>query len=196
MLKDKDRQPHPFLPTHFYSHGLTLVELIMAIAVFAILIAAGAPMLSNMTAGSQIETQANSLRDFMSFARIESITRRSYISICPRKAGTRQCVDGGLAEDWRNGWILYRDSLSSGGANILLPDSQIIRMQDELRDDVILTITGAPDLVRFSPRGQSSPLNMTFTFCVAGDSSERYAREVIISNGRVRMQQGEATSCL
>jgi len=179
----------------FYYRGLTLVELIMTIAIFSILVGFGVPLVTNMIAGNQIKTEASAMRNILSLARSEAIVRRTHITLCARKTGSDpECLPGASNEDWRtNGWLLYKDNATSGGAN-LTDESQAIKMHDGMSDNIALTITGDPDYIRFSPDGESSH-NTTFRFCVAGASSERYAEEVVLSNGRVRNVSGEATGC-
>jgi len=180
----------------FYSCGLTLVELMLTLAVFSILIGVGVPMVSNMIGGGQIETQASEIRNILTLARSEAITRRTYITLCARKANSDECLISATNDDWRdNGWILFRDRASSGGANIEYPDSQIIKKHGAMGNSIQLTITGNTSYIRFTPRGESSP-NTTFRFCIIGATNERYAEEVIVSGGRVRMVSGEDTGCL
>lgn len=180
----------------FYFRGLTLIELILTLSIFSILIGAGIPMVSNMVSGNQLETEASAIRNILSLARSEAITRRTYITLCARKNNADQCLPGATNEDWRNnGWILFRDNAVSGPANIENTAAQIIRIQEPMGNSLQLTVTGNPAYIRFTPKGNSSS-STTFRFCIPGASNERYAEEVILSSGRVRTVDGEETACL
>ena len=181
----------------FYSRGFTLVELMVTLAIAAILIGAGVPMVSSMITGNQIETEAGAVRNILSLARAEAITRRTYITLCARKPNNSQdCLPAATNDDWKNnGWLLFRDTATSGPANMTDP-SQVIQVHEPMSGNVELTITGDPAYIRFSPRGDSYPINTTFKFCMSTESNERHDRGVVLSNGRVRTVNGEGTLCL
>ncbi len=181
--------------------GVTLIETVVAITVSAILLSAAIPYFTNLSSGNAVQTSYDSLRNHLSNARTEAVSRRGYVSLCPKKDSTAQECFGGVfsgnleaAEGWKNGWIIHFHRDPDHADNPVEAD-RIIFSQEALSDNVELKITGAPEYIRFNQYGESSPTNATVTFCVRDATNEYHAREIVISNGRIRLQEKEDTSC-
>lgn len=83
------RSPASCLPSQ---KGLTLVELMVAMAVLVILLAVAAPGFRDFTRAQRIKTASFELASAMSYARSEAIKRRSNV------------VVAALSSDFANGW--------------------------------------------------------------------------------------------
>lgn len=98
---------------HLKSHGFTLLELIIAIAVLAILVTVAAPAMQDVLRNNRLTTQANDLVTAFQFARSEAIRKNGTIEICASTDGT-SCAGSGAS--WSAGWIvLDPDSSSDNG---------------------------------------------------------------------------------
>jgi type IV fimbrial biogenesis protein FimT len=123
--------------------GFTLIELMVTIAIIAILLAIGLPSFTNTITRNKLETEANNLlRDF-SFSRTEAIKQGQSVSICPSSNGT-SCSGG---SDYGNGWIIFIDSNENGAVN----GEEIIRVIEN--PSAAITITGSILFVCYNANG-------------------------------------------
>jgi len=81
--------------------GFTLIELIIVIAIVAILVAVGVPSMREWVANQKVRGSANDLLFDLSFARAEAIKRNANVVLAPTGAA------------WADGW-----SVQFGGAKL------------------------------------------------------------------------------
>lgn len=86
------------------SGGFTLVELMVTIAVLAILLMIGVPNFSAVIASNRLSTGANELVASLQLARMESMRRNTRVIVC-RSADQATCSTG---TTW-TGWITFVD---------------------------------------------------------------------------------------
>src|SRR4030065_326257 len=91
-------------------HGFTLIELVVAMAVAAILVTVAIPNMRTFIQNGRLNTQANDLIGDLNLARSEAIKRRSGVGICKSTNGTA-CAGGG---GWREGRALFVDINKNG----------------------------------------------------------------------------------
>jgi type IV fimbrial biogenesis protein FimT len=86
--------------------GYTLYELLMTLALIAIIAGVGLPSFSGTLARSKMRVEVNALFHAIHLARKESIMRRRVVSLCPSADGLR-CEPG---RDWSAGWLMFENS--------------------------------------------------------------------------------------
>jgi type IV fimbrial biogenesis protein FimT len=158
--------------------GITLVELLCALAIGAIVLAFGAPSMGRLLAESQVRAHSSALSVALAAARLRAIERRSPVSLCPLDAAGR-CVP---AADWSAGWMVFDDPRRAGQ-----PSSPAAVIEVRQAADAALRIasTGGRRLLTFRPDGTSAGSNVTLTLCHAGHPG--VGRQVVVSNvGRAR----------
>ncbi len=64
--------------------GLTLIELIVAIAVLAIMVTWAIPSFQRFTARNEVAAEVMRIKTALALARNTAVTRRTTISVCPR----------------------------------------------------------------------------------------------------------------
>ena len=84
--------------------GFTLVELITAVAVLAVLVALAVPNFNDATLTARLNGFANSLVAAAQVARSEAIKRNATIKLCASDGG--ETCNG---TDWEQGWIVVND---------------------------------------------------------------------------------------
>lgn len=88
--------------------GFTLTELMIGIAVLAVLLALAVPSFSNASLPSKLRSEANSLTGDARLARSEAIKRNTTVTLCVSADG-KTCGAG----NWSQGWIVVAPGLAS-----------------------------------------------------------------------------------
>jgi type IV fimbrial biogenesis protein FimT len=86
-------------------HGFSLLELLLTIALGALILGLGLPTFGNLAARTRQGVAVDALFHAAHLARKESITRRQVVSICPSFDG-RRCTPG---TDWSGGFLLFEN---------------------------------------------------------------------------------------
>lgn len=90
------------------ARGFTLVELMITVAVLAILAAIGFPSFQSVLRSNRVATGTNELIASLALARSEAIRNTVSSGICPSANGT-SCND-----DWSDGWLVWQDVDGNG----------------------------------------------------------------------------------
>lgn len=85
--------------------GMTLLELVIVMAIVAILAAIAVPSGQRMIANRLIKSTANALLTASEQARATAVSRAQVVRVCPSADGAT-C---GGADDWADGWITWVD---------------------------------------------------------------------------------------
>lgn len=94
--------------------GITIVELVISLAVVAILVTTGIPAYSNFIQSNRLAKSSFDLLVTINLARSEAVKRRTRVVLCRTgnpMATTPSC--GGSANTWTTGWLVF----ASGDAN-------------------------------------------------------------------------------
>lgn len=81
--------------------GFSLIELMVTIAIVAILLSVALPSMADAIARNRIASSANAFLAGLNYARTEAIRRNGAAGVCPTKSGV--VCDG----DWGDRWLVF-----------------------------------------------------------------------------------------
>ncbi|HET9669752.1 MAG TPA: GspH/FimT family pseudopilin [Casimicrobiaceae bacterium] len=159
--------------------GFTLLELMVGLAITAIVFAVGVPGLGGYLAEQRVHDRADALLRTLQVARSEAIKRGERVDVCPGAGGNCATV----STPWEGGWRVVADTARGGVAAIATEHAAAsgitIRGNRPLADYV--SYTSAGHARRFDGALQMG----TFTVCAPG---QRMRKVILASSGRVRLE--------
>ncbi len=156
--------------------GFTLVELLIALILLALLAGLAAPVFRDLVVDLRIHSAATGFERVIRHARQEAATRRSTVRICPSQDGVT--CDGA---NWESGWISYVDRGGDPGRD---PTDPLLRVRGPSRGLAIHTNAGTR--ISINPLGRISR-NASVNFCSRGSPHPGF-RLVMIHSGRLRLE--------
>ena len=167
--------------TQYLSQGFTLTELLISLAVIAILISSVIPSMGNLIADRRVAAITSEMYSSLLLARSEAVKRRNTISVCSSVNGS-SCDQANTG--WHHGWLVFSDQNQDG---LFDGDEPLLRVVSK-QPDLISISWNRGFSVSFNSRGQTS---MAGSFEVCEKSN---VRAIVISmTGRARVE--ERTSC-
>jgi len=85
------------------SSGFSLYELLMTMALAALVLTLGIPSFGSILANHRLKVEVDALFHAVHLARKSSIVRRRVVTLCPSRNG----VDCEPGFDWSNGWMMF-----------------------------------------------------------------------------------------
>ena len=190
--------------TRFKSAGFSLVELLVVLAIVAIIVAMGLPEIANYLRSNRLSTQANHFIAVMNFARAQAISRNQEVFVT--RSGNNQ------PHYWNKGWQVWIDGYAGcvdPVPNNLQEECEILREFDL----EIVTLQGPNNLSSisyasitdaalksstFSFNGGNGSLNistdMNFYLCHPDGNYE--GRHILMrKTGRLRLQNAHLYPC-
>lgn len=159
--------------------GFTLVELMISLAVFAIVVSFAIPNFREFIQNNRLISQTNDVISTLQLARSEAVKRRQTLTICASTNATT-CN----SSNWEQGWIVFvdvdADGVIDGGVDELLRVGERLAGSNTLRSNSFASNTR----VQYSAQGG---IDSSGTFTICDTRGATYSRAININvTGRVR----------
>lgn len=167
------------------NNGFTAIELLVTMAVVAVLVSIATPTVRTIIQNNRIVTLTNDLMSDVNYARTESLRRALNIGLCRSSNGTN-C--DGAGSTWQGGRIIFAD-INDDRAFTTGTD-QILRARDAMPSNTLTTAT-VPNPLIFNARGRpldsaGRPSEVTVSFALCDSRGPGAGKTVQINrNGQV-----------
>lgn len=167
--------------------GFTLVELLVTLAIGAILLAIAIPGYAFFINASKLTAVTNDLVSALHLARSEAIKRGLRVTICKTSNVTAATPACDAAASWQQGWLVFADG---GTRGVIDAGDALLWTQDSASTAVTITSNNYGQYISYLSSGRSQGsnglANGTIHICVTGTR-----RDIIINTtGRPRLDFG------
>jgi type IV fimbrial biogenesis protein FimT len=177
-----------------HSSGFTVVELIVALAVVAILATAALPAMGGLISRNKVASEVNRLASDLLFARNSAVTRGRVVTVC-RSGDQTACLSSPSAAGRLDaGWMTYTADEPLENFDGAL--GEVLKVGEKVSETIEIRVLGnqAPDYISFLPSGRiegASPGNIVITICKDGQSTDQVTgrRVTLSTSGRPSLSE-------
>lgn len=171
------------MPRPARQRGFTLVELVVTLAVAAVLVTLAMPDFSETLRQWRRDSATRALTTSFLLARSEAIKSSRRIMVCPSSTGTG-CTAG---TEWRNGWIVFVDDGTTNQA--FDAGERILQVNSAQGGIASLISSGGVTFLQFLPNGimaagatsGATTGATTFTITPSGATAATLVNKVAVS---------------
>lgn len=138
--------------------GLTMIELMITLAILAILTTLAAPSFIQTIASTRLSSATNELLATLTLAKSEAIKRGVRITVCPSTDGATCTAD----INWANGWIVFNDTTRVTNPVVDVGET-VLQVGQNLNDAITIRSTSSTPYVSFGPDGASKQISGAFS---------------------------------
>lgn len=166
-------------------HGFTLIELVVAIAVAAILVTIAVPSFRTTILNNRRAAAANDFVGAVTYARSIALSRHTPVTVCRSNSVTAASPSCGGGSGWETGWIVFVDNNGSGTAGVIDSGEDILRLHEALTGSTLRGEAAPASIVTFNSAGVTAQSGR-FALCDSrGWSSD--ARVIVLGGaGQIR----------
>ncbi|HEY9098821.1 MAG TPA: GspH/FimT family pseudopilin [Thiobacillus sp.] len=169
------------------TRGFTLVELLVTLAVGAILLMIAIPGYAYLVKTNKLAAVTNTLVTSIQLARSEAIKRGVRVTVCKSNSALMAVPSCNPSAEWHHGWLVFVDEGTRGVVDL---SDTLLWAQDSAPDATNIISNNFDRYISYLPSGASQGSNGlsngTIRVCVSG-----VQRKIIINTaGRPRLSSG------
>lgn len=169
--------------------GFTLMELMMTLAIAAILVTVAVPSFRTFIQNSKLTKQVNLLAASVATARGEAAKRGARVVLCQSNNSTAATPDcDGTAGTWSNGWVVFVDS--NNNLTVDVPADVLAVFHAEQGVDML---TDVGTTLAFNSDG-STTAGDAVSFAVCDSRGLNHGKEMTVATTG-RASSKDATTC-
>ncbi|MES2975622.1 MAG: GspH/FimT family pseudopilin [Pseudomonadota bacterium] len=170
MIPGKKPSRNPAQPRHRGAgaalQGVTLVELLVAVGIVALLASLAAPSFARLRAGSAVSGHVNTFLADSRFASSEALRRGVSVTMCRSEdpeAAFPACAGAKNPGGWEGGWIIFADEDAN---NQRAEGEDLLRVQPAMPDSggIHRGSGAAYNQIRYRPNGWAAGATATLRF--------------------------------
>lgn len=163
---------------HFSNRGLTLVEVLIAVSVLAIVAMVATPSLSNIVENSQRRAVINDTLAFFAMARQEAVIKGQVITVCPLNTDDR------CGRDWTKPLTLFSDP---DNKRVVNQESQVIRVLPPPTTGKLKVRSFRRSYFQYRPDGMIYSDLGNITWCPDDQDARKAVRFLLPKSGMIRI---------
>lgn len=162
--------------------GVSLYEMLIALAVAAVLGATAVPGMRDLLARQRMTTAVNQFVLALSYARSEAIKRAQAVALCPTEKDSGCAPAGDHGTFWQSGILVFVDMNRNYEWD---PTEPVLRIFPDVGRGLVIASSRHRSRVVYRANGRAGGTNITYHFC--HPDGRAAARALIVSNsGRPR----------
>ena len=170
--------------------GFTLIELMVTVALVAVLLGLAVPSFSGASLNSKLTSYSNNLVASVNLARNEALKRNAAITLRVSTNGTSCAVSGG----WEQGWIVACPTSDSIFCDPSGPNLLVLHRQQGTSSDFRISEASSMRAMVFFPTGTGAT-QASFTVCRAAPLDQRQRQINVSGTGRANVTKTSSPTC-
>ena len=179
-------------------HGFTLFELVVTVAIAAVLAGVAAPSFVEMTRDARLGGVVDPVRRALVAARSEATRSRRNVTVCPRASDTA------CGTDWNDGLLVFVDGVVSGSETSATRDADdaLLSIVAPHGTDAVLKVFASndrtaagryvPNFIRYGADGRANWQNGSVVACDARGAAHSRALNVTLTGSVREGRTGDA----
>ena len=174
------------------NRGFTLLEVLVVLALLAVLLSLAAPSFIGLRQKHQMQSQAEQLQASLLLARSEALRRQQRVTLCVRESSPGEGPHCASAGTWAQGWVVFVDGNDNGRREA---SEAVLQLHQALPGFLTLQGNATVDsYISYGPQGRSQSTSGAFqagTLTLCGAGQAHVWRVVINAVGKPRLEKAE-----
>jgi type IV fimbrial biogenesis protein FimT len=175
---------------HYNTGGFTLVELIVTMAIGAIILTQAVPSFLYTIKSNRLTTETNKLVADINLARSEAINRSGNIVVCSSANPSASSPSCASSTTWSTGWLVFADD---GDGSFDASNDTLIRIGLGQASNSTISFISTDNAVIYTSEGLTTSTS-TIVIAICDDRGTDSGRQIQVNpTGRPRLITGDST---